>query len=680
MRNPIGLSFAAAPSLALLPLVLQACSSVPGESVDDGARENVATVGQAVNAGDDLTEAFNTFQAQVSTFGLDSPFQIGFGPHAGLNTESLRGSTGFPAKGKAVLNFSNNTVSATLDDVPTTGTFDLYFVKNIEGSGRTSRPETGDVFFRVGGFTASTNPNDPPGRRVLNATLSTTNMHFDIDLVVVTRAGSNPATSRIAVGARTLMEKRLFRGRFGQTSPSVTGDCVAGDTSVRCQLSSEVESLDPLVRRGAQLFFKETFAGNGRTCGTCHRAEDNLTIDPQFISTLPSNDPLFVAETNPNLAGLENPTMLRQQGLIQENTDGFGNPPVLRGVPHTFAMQTSLGPENASVPFPNGPPDHRVGGSGDGAPGRGTIAEFAFGAVVQHATKDLRRRPGTDFRIPTQAELDAMEAFQLFTGRQKHVDARPLVFRDSGAMHGRDLFLSFDSGGKCTQCHIDMGSVNQFGSQGPNSGNLNIATNVKALTTNLPNDDGFLNARNEPTAFIPPDQFNVPVLIEAADTGPFFHNNVFLSGIEGAVSFYVSPQFQASTLGPLLNIQLTQAEINDIGAFLRGLNAAENIRQIRKRVTFVRDVRSSGNTAILDVAIADCQDALDDLLQRKSGNSSTTTTLNPTAVHDLQTAKLTLETGRANPDANRHDFMANALVWLDLAKQDFFTSNPNNDF
>jgi len=267
MRNPIGLSFAAAPSLALLPLVLQACSSVPGESVDDGARENVATVGQAVNAGDDLTEAFNTFQAQVSTFGLDSPFQIGFGPHPGLNTESLRGSTGFPAKGKAILNFSNNTVSATLDDVPT-GTFDLYFVKNVEGSGRTSRPETGDVFFRVGGFTASTNPNDPPGRRVLNATLSTTNMHFDIDLVVVTRAGSNPATSRIAVGARTLMEKRLFRGRFGQTAPSVTGDCVAGDTSVRCQLSSEVESLDPLVRRGAQLFFKETFAGNGRTCGS----------------------------------------------------------------------------------------------------------------------------------------------------------------------------------------------------------------------------------------------------------------------------------------------------------------------------------------------------------------------------------------------------------------------------
>jgi cytochrome c peroxidase len=48
---------------------------------------------------------------------------------------------------------------------------------------------------------------------------------------------------------------------------------------------------DPLVAKGRELFFKETFDGNGRTCGTCHRAEDNLTIDAAFIATLPSNDP-----------------------------------------------------------------------------------------------------------------------------------------------------------------------------------------------------------------------------------------------------------------------------------------------------------------------------------------------------------------------------------------------------
>ena len=51
-----------------------------------------------------------------------------------------------------------------------------------------------------------------------------------------------------------------------------------------------------VIARGRDLFFNETFAGNGRTCGTCHRAEDNLTIDAPFIATLPQSDPLFVAE------------------------------------------------------------------------------------------------------------------------------------------------------------------------------------------------------------------------------------------------------------------------------------------------------------------------------------------------------------------------------------------------
>ena len=44
-----------------------------------------------------------------------------------------------------------------------------------------------------------------------------------------------------------------------------------------------------------------------RTCATCHRQENNFTINPKFIATLPPSDPLFIAETNPNLADLENP-------------------------------------------------------------------------------------------------------------------------------------------------------------------------------------------------------------------------------------------------------------------------------------------------------------------------------------------------------------------------------------
>src|SRR3989442_14252268 len=63
-------------------------------------------------------------------------------------------------------------------------------------------------------------------------------------------------------------------------------------------------NMDRHISRGARLFFEETFRGNGRTCGTCHPANNNFTIDPEFIAALPANDPLFVAEFNPALAQL----------------------------------------------------------------------------------------------------------------------------------------------------------------------------------------------------------------------------------------------------------------------------------------------------------------------------------------------------------------------------------------
>ena len=36
------------------------------------------------------------------------------------------------------------------------------------------------------------------------------------------------------------------------------------------------------VCAGAGIFFQETFGGNGRTCGTCHPASNNFTIDVPF--------------------------------------------------------------------------------------------------------------------------------------------------------------------------------------------------------------------------------------------------------------------------------------------------------------------------------------------------------------------------------------------------------------
>src|SRR5881409_3017957 len=103
--------------------------------------------------------------------------------------------------------------------------------------------------------------------------------------------------------------------------------------------------------------------------------------------------------------------------MIRENVDGTEDPTIKfveRSVPHTLSMSTSIGEvgtglgqsSNGGTGFDGPPPDQRTGWSGDGAPGRGTLNEFAFGAINQHYTKTLNRVPGTDFRIPTQEELD----------------------------------------------------------------------------------------------------------------------------------------------------------------------------------------------------------------------------------------------------------------------------------
>ncbi|MEQ1806338.1 MAG: hypothetical protein ABL900_13265 [Burkholderiaceae bacterium] len=333
---------------------------------------------------------------------------------------------------------------------------------------------------------------------------------------------------------------------------------------------------DALIAQGRDLFFKEAFGGNGRTCGTCHPASNNFTIDPAFIAKLPPNDPLFVAEFVPALkTGFESPRLMREFGLIRENLDGFGDLErqfVMRGVPHVLAMRVS-------IDSPQGP---RTGWSGDGAPGDGSLRSFATGAVIQHFTKTLNRVPGVDFRLPTDAELDAMEAFQLSLGRQSDLQL-PLPLKSTLAKRGQEIFLD-NSLGKCNICHSNAGAIARPG--GANLGNANFDTGVEALVDQparlsgelVPPDDG-LGTPGDKT-------FNTPPLVEAADTAPFFHNNS-VATLEGAVAFYDGAAFNNSPSGQFLKsidpnqrgIQLDTTQVQAIAAFLRVLNAIENIRQ-----------------------------------------------------------------------------------------------------
>ncbi len=654
---------------------LVACSDGAFSEGSSPAEMGLAEQREALTDPEDgLADAYALFKKQVAQLAFDKVFTIGYGYHAGLSTQKLPNANGFLPRGQAHIKFAIRNdqgtittpgqIDATLEEAPTGSSFDLWFVKNVEGGGRTVKPETGDLLKKVGTFTGVSQNGGKSLSVVVSATLNKDLDIFDFDQLVVTLAGQSPTASRIAVGARTLLEKRFFRAQNLHTGL----DPVPAGAS----LSSSVDSRDPLVRRGAFLFTSETFAGNGRVCSTCHRLENNLTLDPAFIAALPANDPLFVADFNPKLAGLENTAQLRARGVNLENLDGFDKPGVLRSVQHTFSLSTTIGMEQANAGFPLASPDHRLGWSGDGAPGRGTLNEFAFGAIVQHFPKDLARRPGVDFRIPTQEELDALEAFQLFSGRQKLVDARALKLHDVRAETGRTLFLSGGSGGKCTNCHLDMGILDN--GTPPLAINFVLTTGVRSLTPDFPVDDGFLSPRpvDPATGQAPPllgtGSFNVQPVIEAADSGPFFHNHE-IKTIEQAVNFYTTDAFRTAPHG--FDIQLSSTEVDQIANFLRVMNAAENVRQVRKRTQFVRDNRASGNADLLKIAIADTQDAVDDLLPKN---------LNPAAVQALQTIQLTLSTALANADADRPAFMDNALVWLDLAKRDLFSSNPNDEF
>jgi hypothetical protein len=420
--------------------------------------------------------------------------------------------------------------------------------------------------------------------------------NFEPDLYVVTQAGQMPIDNRLLLGSTSLFQKLHHREQTD--SAKWNGELAVIDNGLadkkllnqlRSLLGNEAQAeigpvpnasttLQLLVEKGRRSFFKVTFNGNGRTCGTCHRENNNLTIDPKFIATLPKSDPLFVAETHPALSkDFEDPYMMRSYGLIRGNADGFddlANKFVMRGVPHTLALiANSLKPSETGLDgSDNKAVTERTGWGGDSAPGTGTLREFVIGAVVQHYPKTLGRLNGVDFRLPTETELDALEAFQKSLGRKQDLQlsgANALKLKSAAASRGQfafnsprtfpavgaplppgtpQFFSQPDAGaGKCLFCHFNAGAGdfveaifltrNTNPATGVALANLNFDTGVEDLTHpakavvgagRLPADGGFGRAPlkvNGRFLGYGIRTFNTPPLVEAADTVPLFHNN-----------------------------------------------------------------------------------------------------------------------------------------------------------
>lgn len=383
-------------------------------------------------------------------------------------------------------------------------------------------------------------------------------------------------------------------------------------------------SLDVCV--GAELFFRGTFGGNGRSCSSCHPVANNYTIDPPFISTLPDTDPLFIAELDPDLASLERPDLMRDFALILENVDGLEAPAekfVMRSVPHCFSLGTSITAQAVPNDGTTRPPNERTGWGGDGAPNDGELRDFQTGAIIQHYTQSLDRDAGIDFELATAGELDAIRDFSGTIGRMNELDLTAVTLSNSGANAGRTIFMS--PAARCNGCHQNAGAnvaagfnrnfntgverarISELDAQGiPFDGGFGAgqAFNFDA------NGDGVLDSFGNGT-------FSTSPLIEAADTGPFFHTNAFES-IEDAIGFYNTAAFNQSPAGLAgTPIALTVQQVANIGSFLRVLNVAFNaqlaMRRISAVIAIIEGVGSQSVTVqqqLLELARAEVDDAV----------------------------------------------------------------------
>jgi mono/diheme cytochrome c family protein len=508
---------------------------------------------------------------------------------------------------------------------------------------------------------------------------------FTLDAIAVTKAGATVQKGGLLFGSPGLLQRLYYNNRFSNVASISlsTEEKLAKTSAFEFLLPKPAQAanslvgadLNALIARGQQLFTEETFAGNGRTCATCHRPDNNHTIDPQYIAKLPRKDPLFVAEYNPELVNLEKPALLRQFGLFVANVDGFDKPAVMRSAQHLLGLASSLTFETSAMggefveddSYFN---DHdiiaqatsqhtqAIGWSGDGAPDGGSLRDFAKGAIKQHLPKTLNRVENSDFRMPTEDELDALEAYMLSLGRTTDINLAAMTFKSPLVERGLQLFNTknnpgetvangavtgtpvFGTSANCNGCHMNTGAISST-----TGGNPTRDTGVERMRDQLHRlvdssvafDGGFGQVQQQdcgpnfdqtcysdgsvdPRGVRPADhprlnRFNTPSLVEAADTGPFFHNNS-VTTLEEAVAFYNTEAFNNSpgaftSKGINRQVKLDSSQVIAVALFLRTINVLENIRSSSQLDQEAINQTGNAYDRTVHLAEEDTKDAVD---------------------------------------------------------------------
>lgn len=606
--------------LAILTAAVVGISAVGAFLLDGQQKAPSLKASVTVGSTTTLAKSYGRWKAQVFAQNSQQNLVLSLRPAQGHATGVAR------AKGLATFNLGSGELDIEIQGLENPGSHAVWLMDKAENTGSTSKTVK---LGRLSGTDAQST-----FRAVLDASALA---EFQLDMIAVTGAEKRPEDGVVLAGSPSLFHRLFYNELRGDGIPSANdnaapnpSDILEDDWASRlaflvprpafAQTSGDPADLEALIAEGENLFFNETFAGNGRTCGTCHALDNNFTIDPAYIATLGRRDRLFVAEYNKKLPDLENPALMREFGLILANVDGLEAPTekfVMRSVPHMLGLAQSIQTNATEAPL------EMTGWSGDGAPGGGTLRDFSTGAVIQHFTKSLNRVEGKDFRLPTEAELDAMEAFMLSIGRQEELDLQSLRLTNPDAELGRTHFITEDSANrtlpaaKCNICHRNAGALTVA--------DLNV--NFSTGTENMPHaadltgeprprDDGFGTNPNASTGGFGDGTFNTASLVEAADTAPYFHHNGAAT-LEDAIRHYDSAEFKKSTEGRRLQLQDTGGqeltiEIDALAAFLRVINVMENIRSsvdAMSRAQLAATV--GGSEQVMVLALADLGDTLE---------------------------------------------------------------------
>lgn len=133
------------------------------------------------------------------------------------------------------------------------------------------------------------------------------------------------------------------------------------------------------------------FAGNGRSCGSCHVPGDNFGLSVGRIASLPKDDPLFFPLDEDAMA-------LNRFGLVHVIAPGIDQ---FRPTPKLVHLRDLC--------------DRK--GNCDGLGLLGDRVEnldaFTIQAITNHLTRSVARVPGVDFRLPSAKELKALRIYQL---------------------------------------------------------------------------------------------------------------------------------------------------------------------------------------------------------------------------------------------------------------------------